>query len=73
VLADVGQRHTLERQLARALGIVVAIRAVAADDVLRSSRALLGARLAGRRGEGERNDGERAHNLKNLREKSSRR
>ena len=57
VRADVGQREPLERQLAGALGVVVAIGAVAVDDVLGRGRALFDARLASGRGEGEGNEG----------------
>ncbi len=71
--ADVGQREPLERQLAGALGIVVAVGAVTVDDVLGRGRALFDARLASRRGESKANEGESAHNPKNLREKCSRR
>ena len=54
VRADVGQRHALERELGRALGVVMAVGAVAVDDVLRRSRALFDARLASGEREGAR-------------------
>ena len=56
VRADVGERHALERQIARALGLVVAVGAVAVDDVLRRSRALFDARLASGEREGANGD-----------------
>ncbi len=72
VRADVGQRETLERELAGALGVVVAVGAVLVDDVLGRGRALFDARLASGGSEGDGGDGEGTHNPKNLREKSSR-
>ena len=81
VRADVGERHALERQIARALGLVVAVGAVAVDDVFRRGRALFDAGLASREREGADGDGEGSgkgegggtHNPKKLREKSSQR
>ena len=52
----------LERELAGALGVVVAVGAVLVDDVFGRGRALFDARLASGRGEGEGDDGEGAHN-----------
>ena len=66
VRADVAQRETLERELAGALRVVVAIGAVLVEDVLSRGRALFDARLTSGGQQGEGCNGEGTHNPKNL-------